>query len=41
MMFSPVFNKVEYVKQENGWSLTEGKFQIDKDFLINKIAESG
>ena len=26
--------------QENGWSLTEGKLQIDKDYLINKIAES-
>ena len=41
MMFLLVFNKIEYVKQENGRSLTEGKFQIDKDFLINKIAEPG
>ena len=27
-------------KQENGRSLTEGKLRIDKDFSINKMAES-
>ena len=41
VMFELVFNKIEYVKQKNGQSLTEGKFQIEKDYLINKIAESG
>ena len=41
VMFYLVFKKIEYVKQDNGRSLTEGKFQIDNDFLVNKIVESG